>query len=177
MSKRRIAVIAAAAAVVGSGLTLRFGPLGTSDAAGATPCTDPSSACVTAAAGKYINALVTHHAADVPLAANAYRTENGMVTGTSGAAIRNDLETNAGDKAISGVRDVRWFVAGDVATAFYLMDTTAPNQPTAPHTTTVHLAERFKVDKGLIRQIEAVFWISPGLTPDGSGWPPPAGEG
>jgi hypothetical protein len=64
-----------------------------------------------------------------------------------------------------------------VATAFYLMDTTLPGQWSAPHTTTEHLAERFKVDQGLIRQIEAIFWINPGLTPDGSGWPPPAGEG
>jgi hypothetical protein len=170
-------VVLAALVVAVVGLALRLGLFGTPDASGATPCTDASSACVTSAAGRYINALVTHHAADVPLAVNAYRTENGMVTGTSGAGIRNDLETNQGDRAISGVRDIRWFVAGDEATAFYLMDTTAPNQPTAPHTTTVHLAERFKVDNGLIHQIEAIFWINPGPTPDGSGWPPPTGQG
>jgi hypothetical protein len=41
----------------------------------------------------------------------------------------------------------------------------------------VHLSERFKVDQGLIHQIEAIFWINPGTTPDGSGWPPPPGEG
>lgn len=177
MSKRTRAALIVALVLAASGLVVRLGPLAPSPARATGGCTDASSACVISAASKYIDALVSHHGADVPLATNAYRTENGMVTGTSGAGIRNDLETNQGDRAISGVRDVRWFVAGDEATAFYLMDTAAPNQPTAPHTTTVHLSERFKVDGGLIHQIEAIFWINPGLTPDTSGWPPPAGEG
>jgi hypothetical protein len=165
---------AALAVVVATGLAL--GP----QAPGARAtgnCTDSSSQCVISAASKYIEALVSHDGSNVPLAANAYRTENGSVTGTSGAGIRTDLTTNQGDRAISGVRDVRWFVSGDIATVFYLMDTALPNQPTAPHTTTVHLAERFKVDQGVIHQIEAIFWINPGPTPDGSGWPPPPGEG
>jgi hypothetical protein len=173
--RRTVIVLAVAAAVAAGVLPLGVSSGGRARATGG--CTDASSACVTSAASKYIDALVSHQAAGVPLAANAYRTENGMVTGTSGAGIRNDLETNQGDRAISGVRDVRWFVAGDEATAYYLMDTTAPGQPTAPHTTTVHLAERFKVDVGLIHQIEAIFWITPGTSPDGSGWPPPPGEG
>lgn len=166
--------VAVGAAVVGAAVV--FGPLAPRARASGN-CTDASSECVVSAASKYINALVTHDGSKVPLAANAYRTENGNVTGTSGDGIRNDLNTNQGDKAISDVRDIRWFVAGDEATAFYLFDTALPGQPTAPHTTTVHLSERFKVDQGLIRQIEAIFWINPGPTPDGSGWPAPAGEG
>jgi len=167
---------AAAIAVAAVSAVVVFGPL-TPNARASGRCTDASSQCVISSASKYIDALVSHDGSQVPLAANAYRTENGNVTGTSGDGIRNDLNTNQGDKAISDVRDIRWFVSGDVATAFYLFDTTLPGQPTAPHTTTVHLAERFKVDQGLIRQIEAIFWINPGLTPDSSGWPPPAGEG
>jgi hypothetical protein len=159
---------------------LAVGTAGVPEAHGAgtsSACTDSSPDCVISTASKYIHALVTHAGSTIPLAPHAYRTENGMVTGTSGPGIQNDVSTNKGDRAISDVRDVRWFVAGDEATAYYLMDTTAPNNPSAPHTTTEHLAERFKVDHGLIRQIEAVFWINPGLAPDSSGWPPPTGEG
>ena len=93
-----------------------------------------------------------------------------MVTGTSGPGIENDVSTNSGDKAIYDARDIRWFVDGDQAIAYYLLDTSTPAS-TTPHTTTVHLAERFKVDNGLISEIEAIFWINPGTTPDTSGWP------
>lgn len=167
---------AGAAAVVALGPTVAA-IAGSGGVSSPQVCQDSSSRCVIATADKYIQALVSHQGSTIPLAAHAYRTENGMVTGTSGPGIQNDVSTNQGDRAIAGVRDVRWFVAGDEATAFYLMDTTAPNNPSAPHTTTVHLAERFKVDHGLIYQIEAVFWVNPGAAPDTSGWPPPKGEG
>lgn len=168
------AIAAPVAAAVGA--TVAFLPSARGAPVG-TACTDSSPACVTATASKYIHALVSHQGGTIPLAPHAYRTENGMVTGTSGPGIQNDVSTNQGDRSIADVRDIRWFVAGDEATAFYLMDTTAPGSPSAPHTTTEHLAERFKVDHGLIYQIEAIFWINPGAAPDTSGWPPPSGEG
>lgn len=173
---KRILLLAGAGALAAGGVGITI-PAAHGAVASSGSCTDSAPDCVIATASKYIHALVTHRGATVPLAPHAYRTENGMVTGTSGPGIQDDVSTNQGDRAIEDVRDIRWFVAGDEATAFYLMDTTAPNDPSAPHTTTEHLAERFKVDHGLIYQIEAIFWIDPGTTPDGSGWPPPPGEG
>lgn len=135
-------------------------------------CTSQSQSCVISAADAYIKALVSHDGNSVPLAPSARRTENGMVTGTSGPGIANDLSTNRGDQAIYDARDVRWFVSGDEAIAYYLLDTAAPGQ-SIPHTTTVHLAERFKVDNGLIYQIEAIFWTNPGSSPDSDCWTSP----
>src|SRR5439155_25668051 len=108
-------------------------------------CTDASRACVIAAGKAYIDAFLSHDGSKVPLAANARRTENGMVTGTSGPEIANDLSTNEGDRSIYAERNLRWFVDGDQAIAYYLQDTSFPGSQT-PHTATVHLAERFKVD-------------------------------
>ena len=166
---RKTSVLAAAiVAVLGAGIGARAsiaadGP--------APPCTDTSRECVIDAAGTYIAALVSHKGDDVRLAPNARRTENGLVTGSSGEEIRNDLETNQGDAAITGSRDIRWFVDGENAIAYYLLDTSGIPPITGPHTATTHLAERFRVVNGLITEIEAIFWAMPGPTPEGSGWP------
>jgi hypothetical protein len=125
-------------------------------------------ACVVAAASKYLEALVSHDAGDVPLAAHARRTENGFETGNSGEEIRRNLEEAPYYRVITGMRDVRWFVEGDQATAYYLLDTST--FPETVHTSTVHLAERFRVEGGLITEIEAIFWVNPGLEPRPSGW-------
>jgi hypothetical protein len=138
-----------------------------------TRCTDSSRGCVVTAAESYIRALVSHQGSSVPLAPGARRTENGMVTGTSGPGIAHDLSTNQGDRSIYDARDVRWFVNRDEAIAYYLLDTAVGAGTSAPHTTTEHLAERFRVDRGLIEEIEAVFWISPGPSPDSDCWSAP----
>lgn len=151
--------------------------IGSPVASGAQPkarCTDASRRCVISAASKYIEALVSHDGSQVPTAPNARRTENGLETATSGEEIRNDLTTNQGDRAIYQSRDIRWFVDGTQAIAYYLLDTSAPGT-SSPHTATVHLAERFKVVRGLIQEIEAIFWVTPGPTPASSQWPAPGG--
>jgi hypothetical protein len=164
MTVRNIVMsVVIAATTVASAVTIAV------HAADSTPCSDSSRACVIATANTYIQGLVSHDGSKVPLAGNARRTENGMVTGTSGPGIANDLGTNSGDKAVYDARDIRWFVDGDQATAYYLRDTSTPGS-TSPHTATVHLSERFKVDNGLISEIEAIFWINPGPTPDSDCW-------
>jgi hypothetical protein len=57
------------------------------------------------------------------------------------------------------------------AIAFYLLDVGSTIPPTAP-AATVHLSERFKVEHGLITQIEAIFTVGTGPL-EGSGWPAP----
>lgn len=134
------------------------------------PCTNNSAACVIEAAGKYLDALVSHDASDVPLAETAVRTEQGGNTGNNAQEIRDGLESPV-MSSISGVRDRRWFIEPEThnAIVYYLLDsTTIP--PTPAHTATAHIAERFKVNDGLIQEIEALFWISPGPNEEGSGW-------
>ena len=142
---------------------------------GAAPCVDSSRACLIATANTYLDALLSHDGSRIRLAANAHRTENGMDTGDDAGAIRKSVTTPTPDEVNTGMRDKRWFVDGDVATAFYLLDTsTLP--PSPAHTTTTHLVERFRVKRGLITEIEAIFWVAPGPNPEGSGWPKPADE-
>jgi hypothetical protein len=134
------------------------------------PCTSNSASCMIEAAGKYLDALVSHEASAVPLAQDAVRTEQGGNTGNGADEIREGLESPVMD-SISGIRDRRWFVEPEThnATVYYLLDsTTIP--PTPAHTATGHIAERFKVINGQIHEIEAIFWLSPGPTEEGSGW-------
>jgi hypothetical protein len=138
--------------------------MATPTGAGAAYCTDSSSACVISAATTYLDALVSHNASGVRLAPDAIRTENGFDTGDGGAAIANDLATNPQYLVVGGIRDVRWFVDGDEAIAFYLLYATVPVLGTQFGTT--HLAERFQVENGLITQIEAIDCTHPGLVPD-----------
>jgi hypothetical protein len=152
----------------------------TSQAQDNRPCHDNSGRCMISAATTYLDALVSHDATHVRLAPDVIRTEEGSNTGTGAAAIRTSLSLPTFDEAIIDMRDVRWFVdqPDHEAIAFYLLDVGAIPNPLVPFvrpttaTGTVHLSERFKVENGLISQIEAIFYTS--ATPnEGSGWPPP----
>jgi hypothetical protein len=144
------------------------------------PCHNNTEQCMIAAATTYLDALVSHDATHIRLAPDVVRTEQGHNTGTGAAAIIKSVSLPTFDEAIIDKRDVRWFVdkPDHEAIAFYILDVGAEPNPLLPFvrptvaTGTVHLSERFKVDNGLIHQIEAIFSIS--TTPgEGSGWPPP----
>jgi hypothetical protein len=131
-------------------------------------CFDDSAQCMISAATKYIDALVTHEPSDVPLAPDCQRRENATDTGDTAEAIRQSMTPPTPDQIITDARDIRWFVdqPGHEAIAYYLLDVaTTPPQ-------TVHLAERFKVEHGLIEQIEAIFSTN---TISDSGFPPCTG--
>jgi hypothetical protein len=130
--------------------------------AGTTHCTDASSACVISAANAYLGALVSHNSTQVPLAPGAIRTENGVDTGNSGPQIAKDLATDPEYLVVHDIRDVQWYVAGDDAIAFYLLDATVPYVGT--HVATSHIAEHFEVQNGLIERIEAIDCSHPGTT-------------
>ena len=112
-----------------------------------------------AVASRYLDALVSHDASQIPLAPDAWRTEEGRNSGQGADDIRARTESDQ-MKVISGIRDVRWYVDGDNAIAFYLLDAAGA---------TTHIAERFRVVDGLIREIEAIFFISP--VPHQNRWP------
>ena len=103
------------------------------------------------AAGRYLAALVSHDPAEVPLAPDAWRTEEGRNSGRGADDIRRRMRSEQ-MQVITAVRDVRWYVDGPDAIALYLIDAGGA---------TVHTAERFRVVDGLIHEIEAIFFISP----------------
>src|SRR5436190_3175646 len=106
----------------------------------------------------YLDALVSHDGSAVPLAPDCWRTEEGRNSGLSADAIREGLKGES-MHGITGYRDLRWFVDGNDAVAFYLLDAGA----------TVHLVERFRVIDGLIHEIEAIFYVNPETKQDR--WP------
>jgi hypothetical protein len=106
-------------------------------------------ACVIGAANTYLAALVSHDGSQVPLAPDATRVENGSDTGATAEEIRAGLASPI-MFVITGIRDLRWYVDGEHATAVYLLDTV---------TSPTYIVERFRVVDGLIHEIEAVFFI------------------
>ena len=70
---------------------------------------------VQAAAQAYLDALVSHHAAAVPLTPKARRIENRRHHGDNAAQIRADLQSGA--NKVTGLSDLRIWVEGDQAVA------------------------------------------------------------
>ncbi len=140
------------------------------------PCNNNSEQCMISAATTYLDALVSHGTTPVRLAPDVRRTEQGTFVTEGAAAIRQGLLQDEG--IIIDKRAVRWFVdkPDHEAVAFYLLDigTAIPPSPTSLGPT-VHLSERFKVENGLITQIEVVFTV--GTKPcEGDAWPPTPGS-
>jgi hypothetical protein len=154
----------------------------TGHAADNKPCNDNSEQCMISAASTYLDALVSHDATHIRLAPDVKRTEEGVFSTVGAAAIIKSVSLPTFDESIIDRRDTRWFVdkPNHEAVAFYVLDVGAEPNPLLPFirptvaTGTVHLSERFKVDNGLITQIEAIFNIS--TTPcEKDGWSPNPG--
>jgi hypothetical protein len=102
--------------------------------------------------------LVEHDGDLVLLADDCHRTEQGRSTGDNAAEIRASLESPA-LAVVTGISNIRWFVecnrsAACEAVAIYDLEVNAFG-PAPP----VLIAERFRVEDGLIQEIEAVFVI------------------
>ena len=142
-------------------------------------CTDDSRECMIAAAKSYLDSIVNHDASDVPFAPNVKRTEQGRVTGEGAADIR---ESQKLQPDMDGHVNTRYFVdeSTNNVVAFTLLRVTGrqedPDRPTfrgpgERDPFTVHLAERFKVENGLITEIEAIFYSEQGTMDGTSSWP------
>lgn len=142
-------------------------------------CTDDTRTCMISAAKSYLDALVAHEASEVPFAETARRTEQGTVTAVGEQALRDStkLQPDMTEHA-----NTRYFVDEQtnnvvVYTLLRIPGTKDdPNRKTysdgrKPSPSTVHLAERFKVEKGLITEIEAIFRIEDGTDEGVSNWP------
>lgn len=172
------------------GLTLAFpaamAAAAPADVAVAPPCTDSSKACLEKIARLYIDALVSHDGAKLPLAPSVRRSENGLNNAKSAYEVRESfVRTNM----VEGTRDVRFWTdpaRGEVVTFFLLdvdlkaadaLSTTRSGNTeykvatTVPEGTyTVHESERFRIVKGYITEIEIIAHVENGKGL-GSGWP------
>ncbi len=112
-----------------------------------------------ATATRYLDALVSHDGTGVALAADCWRVEQGKNTGIGGENIRRNLADEV-MHGITGYRDLRWYIDGENAVAFYTLDVAGA---------TAQIVERFRIVGSLICEIEAVFVIH---REDWKGWTP-----
>lgn len=113
-------------------------------------------AAVIAAAEKYIIAgLLEHRPDEVPFADDAVRVELGMVTGASGAELRELLRSDV-YRAVEAIEDMRWIVDGEQAVCFYRQRVSFCEAP-------LLVCTRFRVVDGLIREIEILLYCE-GMT-------------
>lgn len=178
--RRRVAGAAAAAAL---GMVAAIGGA----QAAPPPCTASTPACLKSIARIYLDALLSHDGSKLPLAPNVRRTENALTNAVGANEVR---ESFARTHMVEAVRDARFIVdaqAGEVVVLFRIdidlkeadaKDTTtrAGNSEykvavTVPAGTyTVHEAERFKIVKGYITEIEIIAHVEKGKGA-GAGWP------
>jgi len=133
-------------------------------------CTDDSRTCMIAAATSYLEGIVTHDGSKVLFAPDVRRTEEGHDTGQGEATLRAALLKMP---PMLGYHNTRFVVDQKTHQLVYFtllrLDSGAGAMSGKP--VTVHLAERFKVEHGLITEIEAIFWNQIGTSDGESLWP------
>jgi len=140
-------------------------------------CTDDSRRCIILAATSYLDGLVHHDGSRVLFAPDIVRTEQGRDAGKGEALLRAKLDK---EPPMLGYANTRFIVDRQTHQVVYytlLRLATDESQPAPPPgvkplpPVTVHLAERFKVEHGLIEEIEALFYTQAGTADGPSGWP------
>ena len=151
------------------------------------PCTSKATACLEKIGRIYIEALLSHDGSKIPLADNVRRTENALTNAHGPDEVR---ESFVRTDMVKQARDIRYWAdetLGDIV-YFFRLDidltkdqigdgtTRAGNTDykvsiTVPEGTyTIHEAERFRIVRGLISEIEIISHVEPGKG-GGSGWP------
>jgi len=140
-------------------------------------CTENSRRCIIVAATSYLEGLVRHDGSKVLFAPDIVRTEQGVERGRGEAVLRATLDR---EPPMLGYANTRFVTDLDTHQVVYftlLRLATDESQPAPPPgakplpPVTVHLAERFKVEHGLIEEIEAVYYSQSGTSEGPSGWP------
>jgi hypothetical protein len=140
-------------------------------------CTDDSRRCMVLAAISYLDGLVHHDGSKVLFAPDIVRTEQGHDAGKGEALLRAKLDK---EPPMLGYANTRFIVDRQTHQLVYytlLRLATDESQPPPPPgvkplpPVTVHLAERFKIEHGLIEEIEALFYTQAGTADGASGWP------
>lgn len=147
-------------------------------------CTDTSRACLIRTAQSYLDSIVLHDGSKVPVTATMRRTENGIVTADGEENFRAVQPEQPDNK---GHANTRFFVDEEQGTVVYYTlfrftgkldptrKTQIDNYPELQKPFTTHMAERIRIEKGLISEIEVIFENKVGTMDDPSGWPDQAG--
>ena len=152
------------------------------------PCTTSSPACLEKIGRLYISALLSHDGSGLPLAPDIRRTENALTNARGPTEVR---ESFAHTGMVKAAREIRAYVdekKGDVI-FFFVIDVDLGQKDVAADgatqaggtryktavtvpagTYTVHEAERFKIKKGMIQDIEIMAHVENGKG-QSSGWP------
>jgi hypothetical protein len=136
-------------------------------------CTDASRACLIEAATAYLDGLQSRNPDAVPLAPDVRVTEQGRVRGDGIAKIRENIRTLP---PLAGRANTRFFVDEKAQTivVYTLLKIPAgapvPGRP-SPAPITDHATLRIKVERGLIREVEAIVFLETGTLDGTSGWP------
>jgi len=122
-----------------------------------TPPGPADAALVRAAARRYLDAFVSHHADDVPLADEVLRVENHRLRGRNAEEIRTQLEAPTMSVTAIYEDSVTIDIEGDSAVAFYRFEDPSSNAMSGlPFTGQSWAATRFRVRDGLITEIESI---------------------
>ncbi len=150
-----------------------------------TLCTDSSRECLVSIATAYLDSLVSHDGSKLPLASDVRRTENGLVNANGEHEVRDSFKYTDMVKDHRNVKMVADTKTGEV-TVFFQIDISlkapasgetkagdssykvAVTVPSGDYT--VHEAERFKIEKGLIKEIQIIAHVQEGANKP-SGWP------
>lgn len=135
-------------------------------------CVVDTRDCMITTATAYITGTLKYDLSKVPFASEWVRTENGHVTGTDkgpppGALPRSLNWVNSGEAT-------RYFVDDDShdvvaislyrSSAFTIPGWTTQGQPVGPKPMTIHMVDRFHVERGLLTEVEEIYSYTPGLT-------------
>ena len=104
---------------------------------------------VIAVAKTYLDGILAGDGSIARLAPGAWRVEQGMNSGRNADEIRRSLDRMGG----MGMRNLRWFVDGENAIAYFMLDV---------GDFTSFVIERFRVVDGQITEIEVHFHGRPG---------------
>jgi hypothetical protein len=140
-------------------------------------CTENSRRCMIVAATSYLDGLVRHDGSKVLFAPYIVRTEEGVERGQGEVELRARLDKEPPMLGYANTRFVTDLHTHQVVYFTLLRLATDESQPAPPPgakplpPVTVHLAERFKVEHGLIEEIEAIYYSQNGTADGTSGWP------
>ena len=127
-------------------------------------CTDNSRTCLLTVAKSYLHAIWNHDGSKTLLHPKVRRVEQGTIAEEGEAVIRKSLFM---EPDMPGEHPTRYFVDEKQSTVVYFTLLPAKGRNADPkreaydmggQDRTLHLAERIKVEGGLITEIEAVFF-------------------
>lgn len=127
-------------------------------------CTDSSRECLLTVAKSYLHAIWSHDGSKTLLHPKVRRVEQGNIAEEGEAVIRQSLFM---EPDMPGEHPTRYFVDERLGTVIYFVVLPTKGRNADPkreaydmggQDRTLHLAERIKIESGLITEIEAVFF-------------------